>query len=98
MKSKAITFIFFLVAAGMAALSAVLAYQGEARHLPLGLAVAAAALSIATDPDFVLQDMRRILHPPPSANIRPAPLLTRVTLLLALVLLAIWLWLAILQG
>lgn len=90
MKTRYLKFIFTGIATSIFVGALVLAYLGEREHILLGLAMSAAALSIAADPEFVLQDARKILHP--SGSSTPFPVNSGIALLIALACLAIWVY------
>jgi hypothetical protein len=54
--------------------------------------MSAAALSIAADPEFILQDARKILHPSGSGSSAPFPINSGIALLIALACLATWVY------
>ena len=95
MKTRNLTFIFTGIATGILVAALALAYLGVREHLLLGLAMSAAALSIAADPEFVLRDARKILHPSGTESDIPFPITSGIALLMALVCLATWVWLRV---
>ncbi|MCJ7556417.1 MAG: hypothetical protein MUP90_05815 [Gammaproteobacteria bacterium] len=90
MKPRNLTLIFTGIAIGILVAALALAYLGIREHLLLGLAMSAAALSIAADPKFVLQDARKILHPSGTGTSLPFPIASSIALLMALTCLAAW--------
>lgn len=95
MKTRSLTFIFTGIAIGMLVAVLALAYLGVREHLLLGLAMSAAALSIAADPEFVLQDARKILQPSGTGTSIPFPVSSGIALLIALGCLATWVWMSV---
>jgi hypothetical protein len=94
-KNLKITFVFIALASlGIALGYTVLVSD---RHLLLGLAITAASLSIAADPDFVLQDASRVLDTSDTATQMPSSIASRVGLLLALVCIAGWLYMNVFE-
>lgn len=93
MKAKNLTIIFVVIA--LASLGITLGYTilVSKQHLLLGLAIAAASLSIAADPDFVLQDAGRVLDTAETGAQAPGSIASRVGLLLALLSISGWLYL-----
>jgi len=90
MKTRNLKFIFTGIAISILVGALALAYLGTREHLLLGLAMSAAALSIAADPGFVLQDARKILRPSGTGISLPFPIASSVALLMALAFLAAW--------
>ena len=95
MKTRNLTLIFTGIAISILVAALALAYLGVREHLLLGLAMSAAALSIAADPKFVLQDARKILQLSGADSSTPFPVTSGIALLMALVCLAIWVWMRV---
>lgn len=97
MKTRNLKIIFVFIA--LASLGIALGYTilVSNQHLLLGLAVTAASLSIAADPDFVLQDASRVLDTSDTATQSPSSIACRVGLLLALLCTAGWLYMNVFQ-
>lgn len=92
MKTRHLSIIF--VAIAIASLCMTLGYTilVSNQHLLLGLAIAAASLSIAADPNFVLQDASRVLDTSDTTTQMPGSIASRVGLLLALMCIAGWMY------
>ncbi len=97
MKTRNLKIIFVFIA--LASLGIALGYTVlvSNQHLLLGLAITAASLSIAADPDFVLQDASRVLDTSDTATQTPSSIASRVGLLLALLCMAGWLYMNVFQ-
>jgi len=97
MKTRNLKIIFVVIA--LASLGIALGYTilVSNQHLLLGLAIAAASLSIAADPDFVLQDAGRVLDTSDTATQMPTSIASKLGLLVALLCLSGWLYLNVYQ-
>ena len=97
MKTRNLKIIFVFIA--LASLGIALAYTVlvSNQHLLLGLAITAASLSIAADPEFVMQDASRVLNTSETAAQTPSSIASRVGLLLALLCMAGWLYMNVFQ-
>jgi hypothetical protein len=97
MTNRNLTYLFATTAVAILALAIIRIWSaGADHHLLLALALAATAVSVAADPEFVMQDSRAIFS---LSNRRegafPYPAAARIALIFALVCLAAWLALAI---
>lgn len=92
MKTRQLKVIFVVIALVSLGIAVGYTILYSNQHLLLGLAIASASLSIAADPDFVLQDASRVLDSSETAPQTPGSLASRVGLLVALLCIAGWLY------
>lgn len=95
MKPRTVTTLFSTLTIALLAGSAVLAWQHISHHLWLGLALAALSASIAGNPEFVLQDVRRVLSLAAEAGGPAVPSTALAGMLLSLLFLAVWIYLTV---
>ena len=97
MKTRNLKIIFVFIALASLGMAVGYSVLVSNQHLLLGLAITAASLSIAADPDFVLQDASRVLDTSDTAAQMPSTIASRVGLLVALVCTAGWLYMNVFQ-
>lgn len=98
MKPRTVSILFSAMTAILLVVTAVLARQQISHHPWLGLALTALSFSVAANPEFVLQDARRVLSlaaDPGGPMIPPASM---GGMLLSLIFLATWLYLTLFAG
>jgi hypothetical protein len=96
MTTRRLTILFGSLAGCILLATLVHAYLATANHVLLGVALAAAAASIAADPDFVLQDAKHVFTPSRAKKTDASyPVTASATLLIALICLASWLFMMV---